>query len=117
MARKKKYDDIMEQGMDLVQFYRENPCIAAYDLLRVDLAGIQRVVFEDMWFKNYVITVAGRGFGKSCSTDSLVFNSDGLVYLDEILPSIPTFLNSGDTLEMDCEENLYTAYGFKSTKK
>ena len=64
MARK-NLDVLMDQGTELIQFYRENPCIAAYDLLRVDLADIQRVVFEDMWFKNYVITVAGRGFGKT----------------------------------------------------
>ena len=61
----KRYDDLMDQGMSLINFYRMNPCIAAYDLLRIDLADIQRVVFEDMWFKNYVITVAGRGFGKT----------------------------------------------------
>lgn len=61
----KKYDDLMTQGMELIQFYRQNPCIAAYDLLRVDFAEVQRVVFEDMWFKNYVITVASRGYGKT----------------------------------------------------
>lgn len=49
----------------MIEFYRQNPCIAAYDLLRVDLAPIQRVVFEDMWFKNYVIAVCSRGFGKT----------------------------------------------------
>jgi hypothetical protein len=65
VARKKRYDDILDQGMEMVEFYRNNPCIAAYDLLRVDLAPIQRVVFEDMWFKNYVIAVCGRGFGKT----------------------------------------------------
>jgi len=61
----RKYDALLDQGMQLLSFYRQNPCIAAYDLLRVDLADIQRVVFEDMWFKNYVIIVAGRGFGKT----------------------------------------------------
>ena len=65
MPKRSNVDVLMDQGMKLVQFYRENPCIAAYDLLRVDLADIQRVVFEDMWFKNYVIAVAGRGFGKT----------------------------------------------------
>jgi hypothetical protein len=64
-VRKKGYDVLMEQGIELLQFYRENPCIAAFELLGVDLAGIQRIVFEDMWFKNYVITVAGRGYGKT----------------------------------------------------
>ena len=56
---------VYDQGVELVKFYRENPCIAAYELLGVDLAPIQRLVFEDMWFKNYVITVASRGFGKT----------------------------------------------------
>lgn len=67
MAKKKNknIDLVMLQGKELVEFYRNNPCIAAYDLLGVDLAPIQRLVFEDMWFKNYVIAVAGRGFGKS----------------------------------------------------
>ena len=63
--RNKHYEDILEQGKALIKFYLENPCIAAYDLLGVDLAPIQRVVFEDMWFKDYVIVVAGRGYGKS----------------------------------------------------
>ncbi len=55
----------MEQGAHLVNFYRNNPVIAASDLLGVDLAPIQRLVFRDMWFRNYVITVASRGFGKT----------------------------------------------------
>jgi len=65
VRRKKGYEALIEQGMEMVQFYRQNPCIAAYDLLRVDLAPIQRLVFEDMWFKNYVIAVCGRGVGKT----------------------------------------------------
>ena len=63
--KKKHYEEVLEKGRELIAFYHANPCIAAYDLLGVDLAPIQRVVFEDMWFKNYVITVAGRGFGKT----------------------------------------------------
>jgi hypothetical protein len=39
--------------------------LAAQDLLGVELAPVQQVVLEDMWFKNYVITVATRGFGKT----------------------------------------------------
>ena len=63
--RNRHYEDVLDQGKALIDFYMRNPCIAAYDLLGVDLAPIQRLVFEDMWFKNYVITVAGRGFGKT----------------------------------------------------
>jgi len=59
------YEEVLGQGKELIQFYHQNPCVAAYDLLGVDFAPIQRLVFEDMWFKNYVITVAGRGFGKT----------------------------------------------------
>lgn len=63
--RQKRYIDILSDGKDLVEFYRANPCIAAYDLLHVDFAPIQRIVFEDMWFKNNTITVMGRGGGKT----------------------------------------------------
>ena len=55
----------MGQGPTMIEYYRKNPCIAAYELLGVDLAPVQRIVFEDMWFKAYVVTVAGRGFGKT----------------------------------------------------
>jgi len=61
----KHYDEVLNNGVELIKFYHENPCIAAHDLLGVDLAPIQRAVFEDMWFKNFVITVATRGFGKT----------------------------------------------------
>ncbi len=56
---------IYEQGTELINFYRQNPCIAAWDLCRADLAPMQRVVFEAMWFKDYVIGVMGRGCGKT----------------------------------------------------
>jgi hypothetical protein len=59
------FDMIIEQGAELIQFYRSDPVMAAYDLLKVDLAPIQRIILRDMWFKNYVITVAGRGCGKT----------------------------------------------------
>ena len=69
--KNRHYEDVLEQGRDLIAFYHQNPCIAAYDLLGVDLAPIQRLVFEDMWFKNYVIAVAGRGFGKTFNLGTL----------------------------------------------
>lgn len=59
------FDIVLEQGTELIEFYRNDPIMAAYDLLKVDLAPIQRVILRDMWFKNYVITVAGRGCGKT----------------------------------------------------
>lgn len=58
-------DLVMDQGADMIQYYRHNPVQAAYDLLHIDLAPIQRVILNDMWFKNFVITVMGRGGGKT----------------------------------------------------
>lgn len=58
-------DIVLKRGLGMLDFYLMNPVIAAYDLLRVDLAPIQRIVLKDMWFKNFVIEVAGRGLGKT----------------------------------------------------
>ena len=65
MAVNKNMKIVMNQGTELIEYYRQNPCIAALDLCRADLAPIQRVVFEDMWFKNYVIGIISRGGGKT----------------------------------------------------
>lgn len=65
MSRNINIKNIMSQGMGLIEYYRQNPCIAAWELCRVDLAPIQRVVFEDMWFKDYIISVVSRGGGKT----------------------------------------------------
>ena len=65
LSNDRKLDAIMGQGPMLVDFYRNNPCVAAYDLLGVDFAPIQRIIFEDMWFKSYVITTISRGGGKT----------------------------------------------------
>lgn len=61
----KPYEIIKAQANSLVSFYRQHPVTAAYDLLGVTLDEIQRIIFRDMWFKNYVIVVACRGLGKS----------------------------------------------------
>lgn len=114
----KQKDTLFSQGTSLIEFYRENPCIAAYELLGVDLAPIQRVVFEAMWFKGYVVLVAGRGGGKCQSVDSLShFEDKGLVYLNEELPPIPSYLNDGDDEILDWNSSIYTSKGFKPTKK
>lgn len=65
MKSSSKIEAVLEQGMEVLAFYRKNPIIAASDLLNVKLAPIQQVVFEDMWFKNYSISVCARGFGKT----------------------------------------------------
>jgi len=55
----------MDQGILMIKYYRSDPVMAAYDLLNVDLAPIQRVILRDMWFKSFDITVMGRGGGKT----------------------------------------------------
>lgn len=57
--------DFTDKGLKLIQFYRENPVIAASDLLGVDLPPAQRLVLKDMWTKPYVLVTASRGTGKS----------------------------------------------------
>jgi len=55
----------MDQGSSMIEYYRTDPVMAAYDLLNVDLAPIQRIVLRDMWFKSFSISVCARGFGKT----------------------------------------------------
>ena len=64
-------DIVLQQGPELIEFYRNNPCIAAYELLGVDLAPVQRIVFEAMWFKPYILSIATRGFGKTFLSGTL----------------------------------------------
>jgi len=113
----KKMDVVLSQGPDLIEFYRDNPCIAAYDLLGVDLAPIQRVVFEDMWFKPYTLAVCSRGFGKSVYIKEFgFFMGKGLVYLDEVLPKVPDFLDAGEDIVIKYDDILYTDKGYRPIK-
>lgn len=61
----KSYEIIRAQANSLIEFYRNHPVTAAYDLLGVELEDIQSIIFKDIWFKDYVIVVACRGLGKS----------------------------------------------------
>lgn len=54
-----------KKSFELIEFYRNNPIIAAEDLLNIELDTPQKIVFEDMWFKPYVLVTASRGTGKS----------------------------------------------------
>lgn len=55
----------LKRELNLVQFYRDHPVLAAEDLLRVKLAVPQQHILNDMWFKKYIIMSAGRGCGKT----------------------------------------------------
>lgn len=79
MGKNFNIDEFYDKGIELIEFYRKHPCIAAYELLGVDLAPVQRLIFRDMWFKNYVITIAGRGLGKTFLLGTLASLS-GLLY-------------------------------------
>lgn len=114
LSSQENITSIIESGLSLIDFYRNDPVAAAFDLLRIDLAPIQRVVLRDMWFKNFVITVMGRGGGKSQSVDSMSFiDGKGLCYLYEEFKAIPKFLRSNETLEIESDNIIYTSEGFK----
>ena len=120
--------EILESHLSLIQFYRDNPVIALKDLLDIELAIPQRVIFKDMWFNKFVIQTASRGTGKSylcaafaclyamlypgtrigllapsfrqCVTgDSYVFSQDGMVRVDSLIER-PVKLCSSTGLEV-----------------
>jgi hypothetical protein len=109
---------IMDQGIKMILYYRQHPCQAAYDLLGADLAPIQRPMFRDMWFKNFVMGICGRGGGKSIHIDSLCHIEDkGLVYLNEELPPVPPHLKDGEEEIIPWGQKIYTSKGFKPAKR
>lgn len=57
--------DFLQASEELIQFYRQNPELAAEDLLGLDLSDIQKVVLRAMWFKSYVMSIMCRGSGKT----------------------------------------------------
>jgi intein/homing endonuclease len=76
--------DFFSKSVEMIENYRNNPVLAAEDLLSVDLDTPQKVVFEDMWFKPYVLVSAGRGSGKCVAGDTLIPTDKGLVYIDSL---------------------------------
>jgi hypothetical protein len=60
-----KLKDFGDKAFELLEFYKQHPVIAAEDLLGFEMPAPQRVLFEDMWFKPYVLVTAGRGGGKT----------------------------------------------------
>jgi len=121
LAKVDAYEDIelvMSNGANMIAYYRSDPVMAAYDLLNVDLAPIQRIILRDMWFKSFDITVMGRGGGKSQDINSLsLINGRGLCYLYEEFEPIPEFLRSGESLEISSDKTIYTSEGFKPIKR
>lgn len=57
--------EVSKRSLDLISIYRENPVIAAQDLLNIELALPQQAVLHDFWENKFTILTAGRGTGKS----------------------------------------------------
>ncbi len=111
-------DRYLSQGTAMIEYFRDHPVIAAKELLGVELAPVQRLVFRSMWFKDYNIIVASRGFGKCVDTKSYVLvNGLGVVRLDEILPPIPEYLRGGDSEQFKLDISLYTDSGFSLSRR
>lgn len=49
----------------MIWFYRQVPVIAAQDFFKKDLTWFQRSTLNDMFFKNFVLLLFGRGIGKT----------------------------------------------------
>jgi hypothetical protein len=49
----------------LIWLYRQVPVLAVQDWFGLDLTWFQRATFNDMFFKNFVMLLYGRGIGKS----------------------------------------------------
>jgi len=81
MAKIKEFES---RALDLINFYRLNPVIAAEDLLMVNLPASQRVMLRDMWFKPYVMVAAGRGSGKCVTGDTIVFTDKGMKTIESM---------------------------------
>ena len=111
-------DVVMDRGVEMIGAYINDPVLAAIDLLNVDLAPIQRILLRDMWSKNFTISIVSRGGGKSSAIDSLSLIQDkGLCYLYEEFDHVPSFLQSGETMEVTSDQVIYTANGFNSINK
>ncbi|MEM8875315.1 MAG: terminase family protein [Planctomycetota bacterium] len=68
MAKSKPTNILDQTGADMVkqvQWWRENPDIAAMDLLNVDLDKHQRVIIRNRWTHDECYDVMGRGAGKT----------------------------------------------------
>ena len=60
-AKRKAY----ELDAESIAFYRRNPCIAAEDLLGIQLLDSQKYILESTWNASHAVWVCSRNFGKS----------------------------------------------------
>lgn len=76
--------ELLQRELELIKIYREQPILAARDLLGVDLAVPQQIIMEDMWSKPYVLVSAGRGCGKCITGESLVLTDKGACRIGDL---------------------------------
>lgn len=58
-------DEFYDYIGQMIEFYREHPVEAAYDILGMSLSEYQKVTLENAWFKTSVYLCQSRGSGKS----------------------------------------------------
>ena len=87
-------DEISDNKLLMIEYYRANPCQASSDLLGIDLAPHQRICLKAMWFCDYTILTLSRGTGKTFML-SLYSVLRALLYPGEKVGIIsPTFRQS-----------------------
>ena len=56
---------ICELDAKSIAYYRRNPCIAARDLLGIELLDYQKYILQGMWNSSHSVVVLTRNGGKS----------------------------------------------------
>lgn len=86
--------NVLEKGRALVEVYRNDPVLAARHLLGVDLPSVQRIVLRNMFSKKFIVSVQGRGTGKTF-VGALYAALKGMLYPGSRIGLIgPTFRQS-----------------------
>ena len=49
----------------LIEFYRENPCVAIKEIFNIDLTWFQRIAVRAFWHKKFIIFLFSRGLSKT----------------------------------------------------
>lgn len=86
---KNKDSIILKQSNNIINYWRENPTIAASHLLQLDgepltLAPIQEVVLYEWWNHSFNLLTASRGFGKCLRFNTKVLTENGWINIQDI---------------------------------
>lgn len=95
MARLMKSEKMgFTEGEKLILFYRENPVVAAEDLLGIKLIWLQRIMLKAMWFKRFAMISVSRGAAKCISGDSYLFTDKGIKQIKELISTDDEVVNT-----------------------